>query len=153
MAAAPSGHLDAAATTPEAARLMWWRQDLHAPHIVGDTIYGSFCSDGDSGWLAAVDRLTGADLWIVPIEGEVIGVTAEIIVARHDDRVFGLTIATRQEAGVLRQIVSASARCSSERRCSFPVRMAASRRWTRPRAPPEAAPALRIFPSMAASTA
>ncbi len=98
MSAAPSEHHDAAATPPEAARLMWWRQDLRAPHIVGDTIYGSFCSDGGSCWLAAVDRVTGADLWIVPIEGEVIGVTAEIIVARHDDRVFGLTIATRREA-------------------------------------------------------
>lgn len=98
VAPAPSGHHDAAATPSEAARLMWWRQDLHAPHIVGDTIYGSFCSDGGSCWLAAVDRVTGADLWIVPIEGEVIGVTADVIVARHDDRVFGLTIATRQEA-------------------------------------------------------
>ncbi len=76
---------------------MWWRQDLHAPVIAGEIIYGSICSDGGSCWIAAIDRVTGADRWIVPIEGEIIGVTAELLVARHDDRVFGLSIATRSE--------------------------------------------------------
>jgi len=91
-------HHDATTTPPDATTLLWWRQDLHFPHIVGDIIYGSLCSDGGSCWLTAVDRVTGADLWIAPIEGEVIGVTPDIIVAWHNDRLFALTIDTRREA-------------------------------------------------------